>query len=66
VSPLRFLLVIAALVLPACAPSRDLRTDEDVSVETWSGPPCRVIVKAGAEVVLDARSPRKCRIGDAP
>ena len=61
-NPLRFLLIIAALVIPACAPSRDIRTDEPVDVQTWDGPPCRVIVKVGPEVVLDARSSKPCRL----
>ena len=67
---LGFALVVAGIALVAlawtfclgsCAPSRDLRTDEDIGVEVWDGPPCRVIVRAGAEVVLDATSARKCR-----
>ena len=55
-------LIFIALTLTACAPSRDIRTDEPIAVESWEGPPCRVTVRVGAELVLDARSPRACRV----
>ena len=65
-NPLRFLVVIAALVVPACIPSRDIRTDEPIDVQTWDGPPCRVIVRVGSEVVLDAESTKRCKLAPPP
>lgn len=45
-----------------CVPSRDIRTTEDMDVQTWDGPPCRVIVKVGSEVVLDGESTKRCKL----
>lgn len=65
-TPLRLLAVLALFSgLSACA-SRDLRTDNDLGVEWWEGPPCRVEVRDGDELVLDARSPKPCRVNVTP
>ena len=52
---------LVCLFASACA-SRDLRTNNDLGVEWWEGPPCRVEVKDGKKLVLDARSPKRCVI----
>lgn len=49
-----------------CIPSRDIRTDEPIDVQTWDGPPCRVIVKVGSEVVLDGESTKRCKLAPPP
>lgn len=60
-SPLQVLLLVLMLVTGACA-SREVVTDEPIGIEWWEGPPCRVEVHDGDELVFRARSPHRCVI----
>lgn len=63
---LSLLFVLAAS--PGCASLRDTKyaTEEDIDVEYWLGPPCRLIARDGAEVILDVTGPRACRVRVQP
>lgn len=62
-------LALSLLALPSgCASLRDTKyaTEEDIDVEYWLGPPCRLIARDGAEVILDVTGPRACRVRVQP
>lgn len=59
------LLTLSTVMAGACA-SREVVTDDPISVELWEGPPCRIHIFNGAESPYVVRNPvgsdKRCRI----
>lgn len=58
-TPLRFILVIAALVVPACG-TTELRGEESVTFQRRPGPTCYVRVLVDADKWVTVEAPFAC------